>query len=149
MVGRLIEQQHLGLRHQGLRQRHALFGTARQRADNGLGIQMQALQGFGHALLPIPSVQRLNFALHGVQVAVALGVLVNQVAHTLQAFGHRIEDAGGGVELRLLRHVGNAGVALHLHQAVVGLFQPGQDLEHRRFARAVAPDQSDAFGAFQ
>ena len=28
VVGRLIEQQHIGLRHQGLRQRHALFGTA-------------------------------------------------------------------------------------------------------------------------
>ena len=110
---------------------------------------MQALQGFGHALLPVPSVQRLDLALHGVQVAVALGVFVDQVAHTLQAFGHRVEDAGSGVELRLLRHVGNAGVALHLHQAIVGLFQPGQDLEHGRFARAVAPDQSNAFGAFQ
>ena len=110
---------------------------------------MQALQGFGHALLPVPSVQRLDLALHGVQVAVALGVFVDQVAHTLQTFGHRVEDAGGGVELRLLRNVGNAGVALHLHQAIVGLFQPGQDLEHGRFARAVAPDQSNAFGAFQ
>ena len=110
---------------------------------------MQTLQSFGDALLPVPAVQRLDLALHGVQIAVALGIFVNQVAHALQPFGYRVEDAGGGVELRLLRDVGNAGVALHLHQAVVRFLQPGQDLEHRRFARAIAPDEADAFGAFQ
>ena len=97
MVGRLIEQQHVGLRYQGLRQRHPLFGAARERADNRLRLQMQTVQRLAHALLPVPAVQRLNFALHRVQVAVALRVFVDQIAHPLQAHAHRIKHAGLGV----------------------------------------------------
>jgi ATPase subunit of ABC transporter with duplicated ATPase domains len=38
---------------------------------------------------------------------------------------------------------------LQLQRSVVGLFQAGEDLEQRRLARAVAPDQADAFAGLQ
>jgi hypothetical protein len=72
VVGGFIQQQNVGLRHQCLGQSHTFFGATRQRADNRLGVKVQAVQGFAHALLPVPAVQCFNFALHGVQITVAL-----------------------------------------------------------------------------
>ena len=84
MVGRLVEQQHVGLGHQRLGQCHALLGAARQGADNCIRVQVQALQGFIHPLLPVPAVQRFDLALHGVQVAMAQTVFLNQADNPLQ-----------------------------------------------------------------
>jgi hypothetical protein len=53
------------------------------------------------------------------------------------------------VEGWLLRHEGNAQVLLHVHGAVVWFLQTPQDLEQRRFARAIAADQADTLGRFQ
>ena len=53
---------------------------------------MQALQGLAHALLPVPTVKRLNLALHGVQVAMALRILVDQLAHARQAATDRVKN---------------------------------------------------------
>ena len=97
VVGRLVQQQHIGLRHQRLRQGHALFGAARERADDRLWVQMQAVQGLAHALLPVPAVQRLNLALHCVQIAMALRVVVDQITHALQAHADCVKHAGLGV----------------------------------------------------
>ena len=55
---------------------------------------MQPVQGFAHALLPIPAVQRFDFALHGVQIAMALGIFFNQVADALQTQADRLENGG-------------------------------------------------------
>ena len=66
VVGRLVEQQHFRLRHQGLRQRNPFFRAAGERADNRIGVQVQTVKRFCDALLPVPTVQGLNFALHGV-----------------------------------------------------------------------------------
>ena len=68
VVGGLVQQQHIGPCHQGLRQCNALFGAARQVAYACLGLQVQALQGFFHALFPVPGVVGLDFGLQGVQV---------------------------------------------------------------------------------
>ena len=43
VIGRLVQQQYIGLCHQRLRQRYALFGAARQRANNSLRVQMQSV----------------------------------------------------------------------------------------------------------
>ena len=66
MVGGLIQQQNVRLRYQSLGQGHAFFGSAGECAHHSLGVQVQAVQGFAHALLPVPAVQRLNLALHSV-----------------------------------------------------------------------------------
>ena len=77
VVGGLVQQQHVGLGHQGLGQCHTLFGTAGEGAHNRLGVQVQAVQGLGDALLPVPAVQGFDFALHGVQIAMAQAILFN------------------------------------------------------------------------
>ena len=144
MVGGLIEQQHIGLRHQRLRQGHALLGPAGERAHHRIGIKVQALQRLAHPLLPVPAVESLNFALHRVQVANPLAVLVDQSPHARQPRADRFKNRCVRLQHRLLSHVGNAGVGLHLEAAVVGLFQTAQNFEQRRLAGAVAPDESDA-----
>ena len=77
VVGGLVQQQHVGCGHQRLGQGHALFVATREGADQCLRLQVQAVHGLIDTLLPVPSVQSLNFALHRVQVAVALGIFVN------------------------------------------------------------------------
>ena len=68
VVGRLVQQQYVGLGYQGLRQCYALLQTARQAANGGSGVKVQPLQGFFDALFPIPCVERFDFCLQGVQV---------------------------------------------------------------------------------
>ena len=78
-----------------------------------------------------------------------LRVLLNQVANPGQAQAHRLENRVIGLERRFLGHVGDAGVVLDLQAAVVGLFHAAQNFEHRRFTRAVAANQADAFCCFE
>ena len=110
---------------------------------------MQALQRLIDALFPVPAVQRFDLALHGVQVAVALAILFNQANNPCQACANSHENSGVSVQLRLLGHVGNAGVVLDLHAAVVGFFHARQYFEHGGFARAVAANQAHAFRGFK
>ncbi len=149
MVGRLVQQQHIGLRHQRLRQRYAFFGTTRQGADNRLRVQVQSVQRFIHPLLPVPAVQRLDFALHRIQVTMPLAILFNQADHARQTCADSYKDSSIRIQLRLLRHVGNAGVVLHLQRAVVGLFHAAQYFEHAGLARAIAANQAHALLRFK
>ncbi len=149
VVGRLVQQQHVGLRHQCLRQGHTFFGAARQRVDNGLGVQMQALQRLAHALLPVPAIQRLNLALHRVQVAMTQAIFFDQANHPRQADARRLEYGRLSVELWFLGDVGNPGATLHLQGAVIGLLHAAQNFEHGGFASAVAADQAHALRGFE
>ena len=90
-----------------------------------IGLQVQAMQGFCNALLPVPAVQCFNFALHGVEVTVPAGVGFNQVNHASQAGAYRCKYAGLRIQHRFLRHIGHADVVLELQAAIVGLFKPG------------------------
>ena len=90
---------------------------------NGLGVQVQALQGFIHPLFPVPAVQGFDLTLHGIQIAMAQAVFLDQRrSRAASPARTAIENGGVGVQLRLLRHIGNAGAALHLQGAVIGLF---------------------------
>ena len=68
VVGGLVEQQHVGARDQGLRERDTLLDAARQIADAGGAVKAQPGECFGHALLAVPAVLRLDLGLQGVQV---------------------------------------------------------------------------------
>ncbi|EWS54886.1 hypothetical protein X551_02314 [Methylibium sp. T29] len=146
MVGRLVEQQHVGRGDQRLRQRDALLRAARQRADLGVGRELQPLQRLGDALLPGPAVHRLDAGLDRVEIIVRIVRLVAlaQRLHLGKADAHRVEHAGLGVEHRLLRHQREPQALLQLQRAVVGLLEPGDDLQQRGLAGAVAADQADA-----
>ena len=57
MVGRLVQQQDVGTADQSLGQCHPFLQPARQIANGGLRVKLQALQGFVHPLLPVPGVK--------------------------------------------------------------------------------------------
>ena len=69
VVGRLVQQQHLGPADQRLSQGYPLACAAREGADHGLAVQVQAVQGFLDPLLPVPAVLRFDRILQRVQVA--------------------------------------------------------------------------------
>ena len=93
VVGGLIEQQHLGLGHQGLGQRDALAVAAGQGVDHRVGLQAQALQGLIHPALPGPAVQRFQPGLQRVQVVFRrMGLEARaQRLHLGQALADRVE----------------------------------------------------------
>ncbi len=77
MVAGFIEQQNgQAAVHQRLRQGNPFFGAARQGAQHRIRVQVQTVQGFSHPLFPVPAVQCLDLALHCIEVAMTLGVLV-------------------------------------------------------------------------
>ena len=149
VVGGLIEQQYVGLGHQRLGQGDTLARAAGQCADLRLGIQMQPVQGLVHALLPVPAVLGFNRALQGIEIALAVRVLVDQLDQSLEACTHRSEHGVFRVQLRFLGNEGQAHALLELHHAVVGLLHTPQYLEQRGLASAVASDESDALAALK
>ena len=151
MVGRLVQQQHVRLQHQGLGQCHALAGAARQAADQCLAIQVQALQGLLHALFPVPGILRLDLGLQRIQVHTVgpRQILVTQLRNCRQPFGGGLEHRVRGIQVGLLRDIRNAHAVLYLQRAIVGMRQAAQDFQQRRLARTVAANQPDALVRFQ
>ena len=131
MVGRLVEQQHVGPLHQRLRERDPLAHAARQGGDRRLGGQVQPIERFFHALLPVPAIERLDAALQRVQIALPAGVLIHQRAHGRQAFANGVEHRGLRRQRRLLWHPGHPQPLLHLQRAVVGPLDARKNLEQR------------------
>ena len=107
MVGRLVEQQHVGHGDQRLRERDALLHAARQLADEPRAVEMQPVERGVDALLPVPGVERLDARLQRVEVGAFLMRLVGgaQPARLGDALADDVEHARLGVEARLLRHV--------------------------------------------
>jgi len=114
VVGRLIQQQHVGAGHQGLRQGGPLAVATRQRGDARLGVEVQAVQGFRHPLLPAPATQCFDLALQGVQIAAAVGVVVNQLKHRPQPLAYRFKQGVLRVQCGFLRHIGDAQPLLYM-----------------------------------
>ena len=117
MVGRLVEQQDVGLRREHARER----GAARFAAGEPCGI---FLAGQPELLEQIARAVRL-------------------VARRKAGF-HIGERGGKAGEVRLLREVAHRRARLREARAAVGLDEPRRDLEQGRLARAVAPDQAHA-----
>ena len=59
-----------------------LSETELQQLAGLLGVEVQAVQRFVDALLPVPAVQVFDLVLHGVQIAVALAIFFNELNHT-------------------------------------------------------------------
>ena len=144
VVGRLVEQQHVGCGDQRLRQRDALLRAARQLVDAGIGVQVQPLQGLRHALLPGPAVERLEPCLQRVEVVTRAVRLVThaQRARLGDAFGDGVEHGGAGLERGLLRDVDRRTPVCGCSRPSSG-FEAAEDLQQRRLAGAVAADQRD------
>ena len=157
MVGRLVEQQHVGLGEQQPAQRDAALFAARQRTD--LRIPRRQAQRVGRDLelvLGIAAARReyrLIFGLLGgelVEVGVGLGVggvdfveLLFRFRRFAEAFLHRLAHGLVRIELRLLRQKTDAHVGHRYRFAVEVLVLARHDLEQARLARAVQAQHAD------
>jgi cyclopropane-fatty-acyl-phospholipid synthase len=160
VVGRLVEQQQVGLLQKQLAQRDASAFAAGEHADVGVARrQPQRVHRHLELAVQIPRigvVQLLLQLAHLVQQLLHLVRVVNEaqllrdLVETVEiapgftsAFEHVAPDVLGFVERRLLQQDPDR-VAGRQHRVAVGrLLEPGHDLEHGRLAGAVGTDDAD------
>ncbi len=160
MVGRLIEQQHVGLREQQPAQRYApSFATGKLGHIGIPGRQPQRVGGDIESPLDLPAVDRVDLVLQ-------LALLFEQLVHLVfvERLGELVADLvealdernGVGdafldvaahvlifIEMRLLRQEAHAHARLRDGFAVELPVDARHDLEQARFARAVEPEHAD------
>ena len=151
MVGRLVEQQHLGLGHQRPGQQHPALEPARQPRELLVSIQPHAIQGGGHPLVQAPGPRGFDAGLHcgqGIGIhRVGMGqpvVFGQHAAQFAQAGCDHVEHAAAGIAGHLLFQPGHARAILHAHLAVIGQQLAGQYAQQGGFSSAIAPDQGNA-----
>ncbi|KAG1605591.1 hypothetical protein G6F46_013641 [Rhizopus delemar] len=147
VVGRFVQQQHVGAGHQRTGQQHAALHAAGQAAELGVAVEVELGQGFADALVQSPAVGGVDLRLHvaecfaiehlGVAEVMELGQPLAQFA---QAVGDDVEHRTGGAVRHFLLQAGDAHALLHADFAVIGLVVAGQQLEQGGFAGAVAAD---------
>ena len=155
MVGRLIQQQQVGLRDQRPRQQHAALHPAREPGEIGIAIQLQAFQGLDHAAIQRPALRGLDPRLHrGQRIGIDLVrmddvvVIGQQRAEFAQSGRDHVEHAAGRVLRHFLFEPGDAAAAFDPHLAVIRLEFAGQQFQQGRLAGAVAADQGNALARF-
>ena len=158
MVGRLVEEQELGFGHQGPAQGHAPPPPPGECFHAGAAGQGQLGEHRLHLLLRLPS-------LHGVQLRLKRRELVE--VHSLRRFRAQRLQRCQALKLRRqgLPEIGphgkrtllwqGLGQGAHpepspaLHGPAVGRDLPAQDLEERRLAGPVAPNEADPLPELQ
>ena len=155
VIGRFVQQQQIGRRHQRARQQHPALHTAGELREVGVAVQIQLGQGFGNALIQRPAVAVLDLGLHrrqcvgvelvGVDQMVVLG---EEFAHIAQTLGDHVEHAAGGAGRHFLLQSRDADAAFDADLAVVGFVFAREQAQEGGFAGAVATDQGDAFAGF-
>ncbi len=152
MVGRLVEQQQIGLVEQQLAQRDAAALAARQLGD--VGVVRRAAQRVHRQVdlgVEVPQVLRVDLVLQlrhlvGGFVGVIGGDLVVAVEQRLlgrDALHHVLADGLALVEMRLLLEVADAGALGDPALAVKFGVDAGHDAQQRRLAGAVDAEHAD------
>ena len=157
VVGRLVEQQHVGLGQQQPAQRHAALLAAGQVGDLRVPRrQAQRIGGDLELMLDVAAAggeDGLVLGLLGgelVEVGVRLGVggvdlveLLLGFEHLAEALLDRLAHGLLGIELRLLRQEADAHVGHRHGFAFDVLVHAGHDLEQAGLARAVQAEHAD------
>ena len=138
VVGGFVQQQHIRPGDQGLGQGDPLAVTAGQRVHSRFGVQVQAVHGFFHALLPAPAILGFDLALQRIQVAAAVHIVIDPTQHRGQAALHRFKNGVFTDQNRFLRDKGNANALLNVQVPIICVFHAPQNFQKRRFACAVA-----------
>ncbi len=158
VVGGLVEQQQVGLRQQDACERDTTPLTAGEVVDGGVsGRAAQRVHGdvdgAVHVLVAGCSHLRFEFGLLGADlfvVGVGIGVagehgvvLLLERDRVSHAVHHVAADVLRLVEVRLLGQVAHGVAGGEACDAVVLVVEAGHDLQQRRLARAVVPDDAD------
>src|SRR5713101_5299560 len=163
MVGRFVEQQHVGLAQEQPAERHAAALAARQCLDLGLGRRAaQRVHGDLDRALEVPAVAGVDLLLQLgllgdqlVHVGVGVGEGVRhllearqQTRHVAGAFHDVAQNVFLGVELGLLLQHADPGALGRPGLAGEIVVVAGHELEQGRFSGAVQAEHAD-FGARQ
>ncbi|MCY1530082.1 hypothetical protein D9M68_652580 [compost metagenome] len=151
VVGRLVEQQQIRLGDQRLGQQHPPPPAAGQFGQGLVGRQLQAAQGAIDQLLQAPAVTGLEVMLDmhelvqiglGDDVLAQVVILRQQLADPVQALGNHIEDRPSVGDRQLLRQLADLQPRRTPDRAVIGLLVALDQLQHARFAGAIAADDA-------
>jgi hypothetical protein len=163
VVGRLVEQQERRLLEQQLAQRHPAALTTGEGVDDRVGRRAaQRVHRLVQPAVEVPHVRRVELALQGAGLVVELVEVGVRVTHrhveVVEPLHLRLELADGLLDVledgpalgqrRLLLEHPDRGVGVDDGVAVVRVLEPRHDLQERRLARAVGPDDAD-LGAVQ
>ncbi len=152
MVGRLVEQQQVGLVEQQLAQRDAAALAAGELGDVGIvGRAAQRVHRLVDLAVEIPQARGLDLVLQfGHLVGGLVGIVHRQFVVAIEdrlLLGDAQHDvlAHGlaGVELRLLLEVADPRALGDPGLAVIFLVEAGHDPQQRRFAGAVDAEHAD------
>ncbi len=152
VVGGLVEEQHVGRLEQEAAEGDAACLAPRERVGHGVvGRAAQRLHRDVDLAVEVPEVLRVDLVLEARHLLGGLvGVVHGEVVVALEdgalgrnALHHVAADVEGGVELRLLREVADAGALGGPGLAGEVLVEAGHDLEQGRLAGAVGADDAD------
>ena len=158
VVRRLVEEQQVRRREQQPAERDAATLATRERRHVAVALgKAQRVHGAVELLVEAPRVGAVDPVLHlrllgeqGVEVGVGLGErgrdrveAVEQLAQLADAVLDVRAHVLRGIELGLLREKADARLRVELGDARRRLLEPGHDLEQRRLAGAVRPEDAD------
>ena len=160
VVGRFVEQQHVGLGQEQPAQCHAALLAAGQLADHRIPRrQAQRVGGNFELALQFPAADRVDLVLHlgllfhelvhfivrhGLGELVADGVeAIDQALHVADAFADHFAHRLGLVEQGLLRQVAHLDARLRARLALDVLVDAGHDLQQGGLAGAVQAQHAD------
>ncbi len=165
MVGRFVEQQHIGLHDQRTRQHDTLFHAAGQRTGARVAVEADLRERGRDARAPVPRIAQIERRLQRVHageqfvVLRAFGrigkcvgdciVFVEQRARFRQARCDDVEHGCIEIEFGLLRHIDRREFVLTRDEAIVGRGESRDDFQERRLTRAVTSDKPDALARFE
>ena len=152
MVGRLVQQQQVGLVEQQLAQRDAAALAAGQFCHVGIvGRAAQRVHRLIDLAVEIPQARGLDLVLQlGHLVGGLVGIVHRQLVVAIEdrlllgdAFHHVLAHGLGRVELRLLLEIADARALGDPGLAVIFLVDAGHDPQQRRLAGAVDAEHAD------
>ena len=161
VVGRFVEQQHVGLRDQGPREQDAPAPSARQRIDHRVGRERQPREHQLDPLLEAPAVALLEGVLQATQPRQGCrravlghldrGMVVgrHEIGQVTQPLGDHVEDRAIGRERHILLEPRDADPGGLPDHAAVGLDLAGNDAQQRGLAAAVPADDAHALPRLQ
>ena len=151
VVGRFVKQQQVRFGNQCLGQQDASTPAAGQFGESFVGRQLQTAQGAVYQLLQAPAITGFEVLLDVHQlVQVSIGddvlaqvmVLGQQLANTVQAFGHNVEYGPLVGYRQLLRQFANLEAGRAPNRAVIGFLITFDQLHHAGLAGTVAADDA-------
>ena len=163
VVGRLVEQQDVGLLQQQAAEGHPAAFTPREVFHKLVfGRTAQSIHRLLQLVVDIPGIRGVDMVLQfglasheGIHLVgilehfgvakrlVHLFILGQQVEDRLHALLHHLLHRLFGVELGLLLEVTHRVARREYHFALVRLLHPGDDFQQGRFSRAVKTDNTD------